>query len=204
MDYYEAANRFWLMEESDKRSKEMNEMERFFLERTKKHIGRVKDFIEIVSEFYPASAAKLRGRGMMHDQSKYYIPERKPYILLTWKYKMKKEGVDIEISDKDSERIREATFHHVKNNAHHPEYHDQTLKSNPINKGNREKRDKMADATAMDDLSITEMVCDWSAMSKENGEDSPRKWADESIKSRWKFSPKQQDFIYEIIDLLWS
>jgi len=203
MDFYESINKYYLIESKEQEREKTKEMERFFIERTRKHISRVQDFIEQAIEFFPSDSATLRGKGIKHDDSKFYLPERQPYILLTWKYKMKKEGIDIDISEEDSDRIREATFYHVKNNKHHPEYWDKNLKSNPIDKNNREKRTIMSDATGMDDVSIIEMVCDWSAMSVENGEPGPKKWADDSIKFRWKFSDEQQEFIYELIELLW-
>jgi len=206
MNYEESIRRYMLMESKDRKKKNMDIMEKYFVYRTKKHISRVQGFIDSAIEFFPEMEADLRGRGAQHDMSKFYIPERKHYIILTWKYKCAKEGVAFSISDKESEHIRDTTFHHCKNNPHHPEYWDKSLKINPVNKESREKRDVIADASAMDDLSVIEMVCDWSAMSAmsvENGEPGPKKWADESIKDRWKFSKHQQDLIYEVIDLLW-
>lgn len=182
----------------------MDKMQRFFVERTRKHIGRVQDFCEKAAEFFPEIADEIIQRGVDHDKSKFMIPERKWYVILTWQYKMKNEGKEFKISQREQEHINEMTFHHVKNNAHHPESWDKGLKDNPVNKDDRSKRDVMPDASGMDKLSMIEMVSDWAAMSLEYDElDGPKKWADESFKRRWKFTKQQQDFVYEVIDLIW-
>jgi len=205
MEYGESIKRYLMIESVDRKGRAMDAMEKFFIERTRKHIGRVQDFVESACEFYPALADDLRERGRVHDSSKFMIPERKYYIILTWMYKSGQVGKEFKISDSDRKHMNDITFHHCKNNPHHPEAWDKNLTKNPINPNVREKRDIIANATAMDDLSILEMVCDWSAMSVENGEKSgPRKWADDSIAGRWKFSKHQQGLIYESIDLLWS
>jgi hypothetical protein len=193
------------MESNIRKELLMEAMEEFFIDRTRKHIGRVQAFCEQASEFFPLVGKELMKRADDHDKSKFFIPERKWYIVLTWRYKMQKEGKDFKISDKDMEHIRETTFHHCKTNPHHPEYWCKRCQNgdNPVDSKNREKRLFLVDAHGMDDLSIIEMVCDWSAMSQEHGEPGPKKWADESIKNRWSFSKKQQDLIYEVIDLLW-
>jgi len=205
MEYVESIKRYLMMESINKERKHMNDMERFFIERTNKHISRVQDFIDTVCEFYPALANSLRRRGKLHDQSKFFIPERKYYIILTWRYKMQNEGKEYKINDKTNQGILDASFHHVKNNPHHPEYWDKHLTKNPINKDNRDKRDFIVDGTLMDELSMLEQVCDWSAMSIEHNEtEGPKEWADNAINKKWKFTNQQSDFIYEAIDLLWS
>ena len=205
MDYYESINRYLMMKRQEEERRNMKEMERYFIERTKKHVNRVQDFLEMAGEFFPSLAKELEQRGKKHDATKYSVPERKPYILLTWKYKMKKEGVDIPINDEESESIRNVTFHHCKNNPHHPEYWDKTLQKNPVNFEDRDKPSGIiVNSQEMDDISLLEMVADWSAMSDELGENNPRKFADKVIGIRWDFSDEQKEFIYEAIKSLWG
>jgi len=204
MNYIESIISYSLLEDSWKDKKIMNEMERFFIERTRKHISYVNDFLDIACEYYPHIAEDLRKRGSNHDLSKFYHPERKWYILLTWRYKCINEGNDFKLSEEDDREIRNISFYHCKNNSHHPEFWDKNLEANPIDKNNREKRNFMTDASNMSVPAIIEMVSDWSAMSREKNKNSPRKWAEESINKRWKFTKQQQELIYDTIDLLWT
>ena len=56
----------------------------------------------------------------------------------------------------------------------------------------------------MTDVDLIEMVCDWTAMSLEFGQDggSARGWADKTIGQRLQLNDDRRDFVYRMIDLL--
>ncbi len=72
----------------------------------------------------------------------------------------------------------------MRTNRHHPEYH--------------------ADPNDMPEVDLIEMICDWTAMSLEFGQDggSARGWADKTIGIRVHFNDAKRGFIYEMIELL--
>lgn len=169
--------------------------------RTKHHIDLVKKYCQKIYNYDPKRFREILERAKIHDASKYRNPEYDPYIDISWQYHMKKYGMKYEVSSERQEELNQASIHHVKVNPHHPEYHSR--QTNVINLKERDKApDKIIDATKMDDLSIAEMVADWSAISEEVG-DTPKQWADKQINKRWKFTPKQTKLIYELIKAIW-
>ncbi len=201
MNFEESIQCYLRLEKSERKAKQMQHMEKHFIQRTHQHISRVQDFLDTACTFYPHYSKELIGLGAKHDISKLYLPERQPYIYLTWQTHMRKKGKGFIINDKMQNRIHEMTFHHVKNNPHHPEFHAPNLKVNPIDVNDRTKRTVKIDATAMSELYLIEMVCDWSAVSEElHG--NLIQWVDDSIASRWTFSESQINFIYELIEIL--
>lgn len=52
------------------------------------------------------------------------------------------------------------------------------------------------------DVDLIEMVCDWTAMAQEFGQDggSARGWADKTIGTRVQFHPQKVRFIYRMIE----
>ena len=179
----------------------MEEMKKFFEERTKKHINFVQKYCKKIQDYDPKKFRGLVERGEVHDQSKYEDPEYEPYLYITWQYKCKDDGKDFTLPDGIKEKMTKATEHHVKSNKHHPEC------SSPKNVDliNREDRDKppkeMVDATKMTDLDVGEMCADWLSMSEEKGSKT-KNWADKNVNVRWKFTEEQKDLIYEIIEAL--
>jgi|GEM_PF-1015485 len=178
------------------------EMEDFFEKRTEEHIDRVQKNMKRLSELLPdVDKDEIDKRAGEHDASKYKEPERTPYVYVTWDYKCKDDKVDFDIPESIKDEMNKATETHVKQNAHHPEYHS----SKEVDLINREDRDKppkeMIDATSMKDIDIIEMVADWVAMSQEKGTNTID-WADKNVNVRWKFNDDQKDRIYELIDLL--
>lgn len=172
---------------------ESDEKKAFFLERTNKHIERVKrnaDFIE--NSFL--ELVGLRQQTKVHDASKFEEPEVGPYIEITWNYKIGAQA-DNDLSD----ALTQASEHHVNSNKHHPEYWDND-DSPTINPDDRDKPLRLIDGTSMDVISLAEMVCDWQSMSQEYNEKSCRKWADDNINVRWQFTDDQVELIYKIIE----
>ncbi len=80
--------------------------------------------------------------------------------------------------------VRKAIDHHMMTNRHHPEFH--------------------ADPNDMTEVDLIEMVCDWTAMSQEFGQDggSARGWADKTIGKRVHFNADRAAFVYQTTDLL--
>lgn len=82
------------------------------------------------------------------------------------------------------EQVKRAITHHVTSNRHHPEFY--------------------ADPNDMSDVDLIEMVCDWTAMAQEFGQDggSARGWADKTIGKRVAFIADKRRLIYRMIEEL--
>jgi hypothetical protein len=190
----------WYKEAKDE---DYDKMKNWFETRTARHIKLVQKYCQKLSTYDDGKYEELIKRGEIHDQSKYKDPEIEPYIYTTWQYKCKDDGVEFECPEGMDEKMNKATEHHVKNNAHHPEFHSKK----EVDLINREDRDKppeeMIDATEMTDLDLAEMCCDWVSMSEEKG-NTPRGWADKNVNVRWKFDDEQEELIYELLDEAWG
>jgi len=161
--------------------------------RTSYHIQLVQAAAARIVSVYP-EFVELLMNVEQHDASKFEEPELSPYIELTW---LKKNG-EGDNPDVNSPEINKATLHHIKYNAHHPEYHLENDADANISADNRDESDKCVDASLMDDLSLVEMVCDWQAMSEELGINTARQWFNKTRDVRWHFS----DIQVELIDML--
>ena len=177
-----------------------DEMLKFFRERTDRHVALVKKYAGELIKMYPQYADKLIENVKDHDASKYEEPERTPYIHITWMYKTKDTDNPYKIPEAIDDQV--ATYHHVTNNPHHPEYYTDT-DINAINRKDRDAiPDHIIDATKMPAHAILEMVADWCAMSEEKG-NTPQAWADMVVNKRWKFTPAQVDLIYKAMENVW-
>ena len=163
----------------------------FFDKRTNKHIERVqnaaKKIVDKHSEF-----EELSKQVKDHDASKFEEPEMTPYIELTW---LKK--IDQEDDGEDQDAIAKATLHHIKNNKHHPEYHNKG-KAN-IDTTNRDDSIECIKADEMDDISIAEMVADWQSMSEELKTNTSREWYNDVKNVRWSWTEEQEDLIDKLL-----
>jgi len=183
-------------------SEDYMKMMSFFETRTKKHIKLVQKYCKKIED-YDDKFDGLLEKSKDHDSSKFEDPELDPYIFITWKYKCEKDGIKFECPEDMDEKMDKATHHHVKNNAHHPEYYCDR-KSDLINKNDRDKPpSEIIDATKMPDISIAEMCADWFAVSEEKNT-SPKNWADKNVNIRWKFNDSQKELIYELINNIWE
>lgn len=169
--------------------------------RTNDHIDSVKEYASKLYDEYPILKTQL----VNHDQTKFVVPEYVPYIFTTWNYKCKDDGVSFEVPDQIKNRMTEATFHHIKNNKHHPEFHDkECVNSSCLNTEDRDKPpEEMVDGTLMDEISIIEMCADWCAVSHER-KTNPFDWAKMNINVRWKFTDDQESLIYDTLKKLWT
>lgn len=186
----------------EKINRPTKEMIDWYEKRTKRHIELVGKYCQKIADRFP-EFKELEERAKVHDDSKFEEPEETPYVWTTWKYKCKDDGKEFDVPEDIEDKMHEATEHHVLNNSHHPEYHC-GKKSGVINKEERDKPPKeKIDATKMPDLDVAEMVADWCGVSEERG-NSPKSWADKNVNVRWKFTDKQTDLIYKLIDGVWE
>lgn len=158
------------------------EMVEFSESRTREHIGRVARCLNLLAVHGHGDA--LRQRAAEHDASKFGPEEREPYIWLTEYHRCRFAGEPFAYPDGMQERVRAAVRHHMTYNRHHPEFH--------------------ADPNEMTDVDLIEMVCDWTAMAQEFGQDggSARGWAAKTIGTRVHFNQERRDFVYRTIELL--
>ena len=180
---------------------EQKEITNFYYKRTREHIDRVKKYMDLIYNSDPKRFYLLPSRKETHDQSKYEKPELEPYIYLTWRYYCKDHNMKFKINKTLENQIQLATYHHVKHNPHHPEFHDPDTTIESINPKDRDKPpERMVDGTKMTETDIAEMCADWCAMSEERG-GSPVDWAKMNINKRWRFNEDQIKLIYKLLEL---
>ncbi|MEM8535882.1 MAG: DUF5662 family protein [Chloroflexota bacterium] len=155
----------------------------FYEQRTNEHIERVRRCLAVMARV-TNYAQELNERGSMHDASKFGPVERIPYTWLTEYYRCQHYGQPFTYPAGVEEQVQAAIQHHVTTNRHHPEFH--------------------ADPNNMSDVDLIEMICDWTAMAQEFGQNggSARGWADKTIGRRIHFNAEKRQFIYAMIDLL--
>jgi hypothetical protein len=184
-----------------------NEMVDNFYKRTKYHQDLVaNNIIKIIqsgkldSQLNP----ELEDRARIHDNSKYSDDEMIPYVWGTEMYRCKNNGIPFEYPEGIEQEFAQASYHHVTNNRHHPEYHSLNKSDLMINPADRGKSLDVVEAYNMSDIDLIEMVADWTAMSQELNQNggSAKSWADKNINKRWLFEDYQVDFIYKIINML--
>ena len=174
------------------------EMRTHFLTRTRRHIQCVIRNLKHLSDLHTEFGDELLNRGNSHDQSKYKEPELTPYIYVSWKYKCESEGTEFIVPSDIEELMTVATEHHINNNSHHPEYW--SAGQSKINPDDRDSiPDVMIDGTQMDVISLAEMACDWHAVAIERGGVNSKKWADDNVNKRWKFTDEQVKLLYGYI-----
>jgi len=159
---------------------------KWFHERTAKHIRMVQEAAKQIADAYPQYAKQLMQNARKHDVSKYKEPEYEPYIELSWCKKINKDPTTLQNWNK----IQNAILHHLQYNKHHPEYYSDDIEA-----------DKPIDVSAMDDISICEMVADWVAMSKELQTNTPREWYISKRNTRWIFSDEQDKLIDKLLSV---
>jgi hypothetical protein len=156
------------------------EMLAFYERRTNEHVERVRRCLTLMAAVTDYGE-ELIERAKVHDLSKYGTEERIPYVWLTEYHRCRRNGESFEYPEGIVERVKLAIRHHVTSNRHHHEFH--------------------ADPNDMSNVDLIEMVCDWTAMAQEFGQDggSARGWADKTIGKSVRFSADKRRFIYEMI-----
>lgn len=125
-------------------------MTAFYERRTKEHIERVGKCLALLANVTPYGGELLE-RARHHDASKFGPEERIPYIWLTEYHRRRRTGDPLEYPPGVAEPVDRAIRHHLSTNRHHPEFH--------------------ADPNEMTGVDLIEMVCDWTAMAQEFGQD---------------------------------
>jgi len=159
------------------------EMVAFYERRTNEHIERVRRCLAVMASV-TEYGAELSERALAHDASKFGTEERIPYIWLTEFHRCRRTGEPFSYPDGMEDHVRTAINHHMTTNRHHPDFH--------------------TDPNEMTDVDLIEMVCDWTAMSQEFGQDggSARGWADKTFSERLNLSKDRRRFVYTMIELL--
>ena len=167
--------------EFDKPSAEMIQQ---FHQRTALHIKMVRGNLIQLNGFLGLEEQALLERSRTHDRSKYKSEEKKAYTWLTWQYYQKSIGNNLNLPSHIKKKIHHALKDHSKMNRHHPEYHK-----------------NLNDMTLLD---MAEMICDWTAIAKENNSpnNSCRQWVEQNLDEKWSFPPKKKNIIYQLINEL--
>lgn len=183
------------------------EMKEYFLMRTRAHLFLVHKWSNKIAALnHPLIDNDLLNKERdEHDQYKFLEPEYSPYLFITWNYYCKRKNIPFELTQEIKDKMHEATFHHIKNHKHHPEYWDKNVTIAGLNKDDRDRpaEGQLVDGTEMPDTYLAAMVADWCAMSEELGTNSPADWANQNINIRWKFTGHQTALIYKLIDMVW-
>lgn len=185
----------------------MSEKQEYFKYRTGYHLWLVNKWSNKIlkQNYHQINVNDFKNERDEHDNMKWHEPEYTPYLEITWNYRCKRLGIKNEMSDEIKNQTHEATFHHIKNHKHHPEYWDDSVNIETLNKYDRDRptKGKKVDGTKMPLTYIASMVADWFAMSEELG-GHPKEWADKNVNIRWQFTDEQVFFIYKIIDEVWT
>lgn len=183
------------------------EMREYFTLRTRAHLFLVRKWSDYIAGLNDPRIERdlLDLERDEHDYHKWEEPELTPYIFITWNYLCRRKGFDFRIPDEMKELMHEATFHHIKLHKHHPEYWDDNVTIQSLNKDDRDRPTggALVDGTCMPLTYVAAMVADWLAMSEELG-GHPKDWADKNVNIRWKFSKEQIDLIYFLIERVWN
>jgi hypothetical protein len=98
--------------------------------------------------------------------------------------------------------VAEVTFHHVKNNSHHPEYWDDGATLAVINTGNRDSPSgRQVDGRRMPFEALAEMALDWMAVAEER-QTNVWDWLCSNIPTRWLFTREQVRYLARVLYLL--
>ena len=112
--------------------------------------------------------------------------------------KQKDLGKEYTIPEGMEEQSTKATFHHIVNHKHHPEYWDDNVTIRCLNTQDRDKpAEDMVDATLMPLTYVASMMADWLAMSEEKNTDV-NDWIEMNVNVRWKFTPQQVSLMKEL------
>lgn len=159
------------------------EMVALFQQRTARHIELVQLNLLSMTGLYGLNQLELESRAFLHDKSKYDALEMPGYTWLTWQYHCKSKNTEFTPTEEIRKLINQSMELHRSRNRHHPEAHSNT--------------------DAMTTLDTVEMVCDWHAISQENGtgRGATAKWA-HANRGKWNFSSQQIKLIEEVINQL--
>ena len=151
-----------------------------FDERTHAHIDRVNKYAKKIDRSYPN-----------HDSDKFN-ELFDGYSLMNKK----------DVSEEEQKMIDDATYKHVINNEHHPEHWCNSADVEGFSRKNPNPHGCL-DCSKMSESAMTEMCCDWCAMSEEFN-NTPFEWFDKVKDTRWHFNEEQEKFILDTLHKLWD
>lgn len=165
-----------------------------FYKRTLYHINLVRKYLQKISQLKDdrIDNSILENELMNHDESKFREPELTYYIHINYRFYLKNKNINYNPGKEIIDGMRKASFHHVKNNKHHPEYWDNNYTINS----------KKIDGTEMSLSYIACMLADWFAMDDEL-RGNIKEWIQNFIDNKCKFTKEQIDFIWEIVDKIY-
>jgi len=181
------------------------EMKRFFVLRTRSHLFLVRKWSDKITDLNHAQIDNtlLNKERDDHDEFKWLEPEYTPYVLITWDYEQKRLKKEFSLPAEIKEKMNDATLHHIKRHKHHPEFWDENVGNDSLNRENRDMPPKrMVDGTKMPLTYVAAMVADWLAMSEELGT-CPYQWVEKNVNVRWSFTQEQVHFINRLIEAVW-
>lgn len=158
-----------------------DELKQTFIERTKNHIALVNQFAAKIGKSYPD-----------HDASKLTtLLDAYCFFSKPKEERTKEENAVLDI----------ATYIHITQSPHHPEYWTDTDLSGFTRQNCNPNG--IIDATDMPEDAIEEMVADWCSCSKEFGTNTPLEWFNQVNGNRWSFTIQQQHYIKQLIENMW-
>lgn len=113
---------------------------------------------QLVQEIMVQAAKQILDRATRHDNSKLLSVEREAYVEPVWNLNTKDIPYGSEEYKKQCKMMGEGLKHHLDNNDHHPEYHEDPIyPSETFGKMNL--------------FSLLEMLCNWVAAAQRRGGD---------------------------------
>jgi len=177
------------------------EMKSHFKKRTDLHISLVRKYAQKIMDLKLPGVddEEVQKESDIHDHGKWEDPEYTPYLHITWHYREKGQGREYIVPKSIKDEMDKATFHHIKNHRHHPEYWDNEVTLDSLNKDDRDlpTGGKLVDGTKMPLSYIATMMADWLGMSEEKNSNI-QDWIKGNVNIRWKFTKAQVDLINKI------
>lgn len=153
-----------------------------FEKRTREHIDRVNKNARIISDFLNIYDSAFNTEFFLsnvknHDSSKFYSYIYPGYVWINAFYNLK-----MEYPSENIKKLAEySSKKHYTLENHHPEHH--------------------ISPTNMNIYNLSEMVCDWHAMSQEYGT-STKEWFHNKALKKYSFDESQKEFLDNIISKL--
>lgn len=158
------------------------EMEQYFRAYLKSHVDRVVSFAKALFDTGFIDGDLFDFIRSNHDKSKLEEPEYTPYVRRKWL----ERGSNKDFYDDMGDDVKQAIYHHVTTNAHHPECWSDDYQG-------FDTKDP-CHVEGMPEACVVEMVCDWSAMALERG-NTARAWYDKTRDTRWIFDAQTNALI---------
>ena len=167
-----------------------------YVTRTKEHIKSVKEYARKACAFLDKYDwfSLFKANAVMHDHDKLddemFMAHYAPYVVKRYCA----DGLNDKFEVTEAYKKLWDNYYvvqHCKNNPHHAESWDKTY--------NYGENNPPYNATEMPPECLAEMVCDWCAVGREQGDD-PMNWFKKVNGQRFVFTEQQQKFIRTLIE----